>query len=60
MREKREFGKRTDLHIKREKEEVDLGDIFGIVNKGVQSKQIDTFIKRTTGIEHFKGEVKEE
>lgn len=38
MKEKREFGKRTDLHTKREKEEVNLGDIFGIVNKGVRSK----------------------
>lgn len=60
MREKREFAKRNGLHTKSEKEEVNLGDVFGIINKGVRSKQIDTFIKRTTGIEHFKGEVKEE
>lgn len=59
MREKREFGKRSELHTKRQKEEVNLGDVFGIVNKGVRSKQIDTFIKRTTGIEHFNGEVKD-
>ena len=60
MRENHKFGYRTDLHTKKEKEEVNLGDVFGIVNKGVRSKQIDTFIKRTTGMEHFNGEIKYE
>lgn len=44
MREKREFGKRTDLHIKKEKEEVEIlkklpGNTFAI-DKIRQLKQI--------------------
>ena len=57
MREYHNFGKRDKVH--KDKEEVNLGKVFGITNNGCESKQIENFIKRTTGMEHFKGEIKE-
>ena len=56
MREKHIFGKRDKVH---KDKEVNLGKVFGITNNGCDSRQIDNFIKRTTGLEHFKGEIKE-
>jgi len=57
MRENKPFGKRVAVH--KDKQEVNLGEVFGITNNGFASRQVQKFIKQTTGIEHFKGEIME-
>jgi hypothetical protein len=49
MREHKTFGKRTK-HQKLPGDKV-IKDIFGVVNKGCDSKQVTDFIKRATGHE---------
>lgn len=49
MREYKKFGKRTE-HQKLPEDKV-IKDVFGVVNKGCDSKQVIDFIKRTTGHE---------
>lgn len=48
MREKKKFGKRTDIQRKLPNDNT-IKETFGIVNSGCDSMQIVDFIKKTAG-----------